>query len=131
MSLALSGDGLTLAIVGSSGVGKSSLINRLWEAIGSVSELFGQTTRRKAYNHFRELITIPGGGLIIDTPGMREFQLWDAGSGSTLPFQISPPWRRIAGFGTVATRPNLTARGGCYWVRSLVPSASTVSQASA
>jgi ribosome biogenesis GTPase len=58
-------------------VGKSTIINRLLgaerQATGAVSESVGKgrhvTTRR-------ELIAIPGGGLLIDTPGMRELQLW-------------------------------------------------------
>lgn len=67
----------TIAFIGSSGVGKSTIINRLLGAerqtTGAVSESVGKgrhvTTRR-------ELIVLPGGGLLIDTPGMRELQLW-------------------------------------------------------
>jgi len=69
--------GETVAFVGSSGVGKSSIINRLLgterQRTGGVSEAVGKgrhvTTRR-------ELIPIPGGGLLMDTPGLRELQLW-------------------------------------------------------
>ena len=72
--------GRTLAFVGSSGAGKSTLINRLLkdaEAMptGEVREKDGKgrhTTTR------RELMTTPTGALVIDTPGMREFQLWDS-----------------------------------------------------
>ena len=69
----------TGALLGSSGVGKSTIINRL---VGSdvqrtrdvrESDSKGRHTTRN-----RELVRLPGGGLIIDTPGMRELQLWDA-----------------------------------------------------
>lgn len=69
--------GETVAFIGSSGVGKSTIINRLLgtdrQRTGGVSEAVGKgrhvTTRR-------ELIPIPGGGLLMDTPGLRELQLW-------------------------------------------------------
>ena len=75
-------EGSTIAVLGSSGVGKSTFINVL---LGS-DEL--KTTEVSAYkdkgHHAttrRELILIPGGGLIIDTPGMRELQLWEGEGG--------------------------------------------------
>jgi len=69
--------GETVAFIGSSGVGKSTIINRLLgverQQTGEVSRAVGKgrhvTTRR-------ELIPIPGGGLLMDTPGLRELQLW-------------------------------------------------------
>jgi ribosome biogenesis GTPase len=69
--------GETVVFLGSSGVGKSTIINRLLGAerqqTGAVSQAVGKgrhvTTRR-------ELIPIPGGGLLMDTPGLRELQLW-------------------------------------------------------
>lgn len=71
--------GHTVALLGSSGAGKSTLINSLLgderQATSSISDAVGKgrhTTTR------RELIAAPSGALIIDTPGMREFQLWDA-----------------------------------------------------
>ena len=70
--------GQTVALLGSSGVGKSTLINHLT----GVDHLKVQTVRasddrgRHTTTH-RELILLPGGGLVLDTPGMRELQLWD------------------------------------------------------
>ncbi len=74
--------GRTLALVGSSGVGKSTLLNRLLEeeqqATGAVREADGRgrhTTTR------RELRVLPTGALVIDTPGLRELQPWSEGEG--------------------------------------------------
>jgi len=74
--------GLTAALLGSSGVGKSSLINAL---IGG-AQLATQAVREgddrgRHTTTTRQMILIPGGGVLIDTPGMRELQLWDAADG--------------------------------------------------
>jgi ribosome small subunit-dependent GTPase A len=70
--------GHTLALLGSSGVGKSTLINRLLGidhmATRAISDAVGKG--RHTTTH-RELIVTPAGTLVIDTPGMRELQLWD------------------------------------------------------
>ncbi len=69
--------GHTVAFLGSSGVGKSALINALLgvekQDTGEVREddRMGRHTTTK-----RELILLPGGGIVIDTPGMREIQMW-------------------------------------------------------
>ena len=73
------GPGLTAALLGSSGVGKSTIINRL---VGSdvqrTREVRESDSRGRHTTTHRELVMLPEGGLIIDTPGMRELQLWDA-----------------------------------------------------
>ena len=90
---ALRGDGLaalaslfspgkTAVFVGSSGVGKSSLINALAGAelqdTGSVRE---DDSRGRHTTTRRDLLVLPGGAILIDNPGMREVGLWDAGEG--------------------------------------------------
>lgn len=71
----------TVALLGSSGVGKSSLLNRLlgWER-QDVQALRGDGRGRHTTTH-RELVSLPGGGLVLDTPGMRELGLWGTGTG--------------------------------------------------
>jgi ribosome biogenesis GTPase / thiamine phosphate phosphatase len=72
--------GRTAALLGSSGVGKSTIINRL--AGGEVQktrEVRAADSRGRHTTTHRELVVLPDGGLIIDTPGMRELQLWDVG----------------------------------------------------
>ncbi|MES1174460.1 MAG: ribosome small subunit-dependent GTPase A [Myxococcales bacterium] len=69
--------GTTAVLVGSSGVGKSSLTNRLLgkdaQAVGAVRE---RDTRGRHTTTGRELFVLPNGALLIDTPGMREFALF-------------------------------------------------------
>ena len=69
--------GNTAAFLGSSGVGKSALINAL---LGVDKQLTGNVREDDRMGRHttirRELILLPGGGIVIDTPGMREIQLW-------------------------------------------------------
>ena len=71
--------GRTAALLGSSGVGKSTIINRLvGEDVRRTQEVRAADSRGRHTTSHRELVVLPDGGLIIDTPGMRELQLWDA-----------------------------------------------------
>lgn len=71
----------TVALLGSSGVGKSSLLNRLLGAEeAAVRDVRSDGKGRHTTTH-RELRPFPGGGAVLDTPGMRELGLWDAGAG--------------------------------------------------
>lgn len=76
------GLGKTVALIGSSGVGKSTITNQLalqkLQAVQSVRK--GDNRGRHTTTH-RELIILPSGGLLIDTPGMREIQLWAGNEG--------------------------------------------------
>ena len=73
--------GLTAALLGSSGVGKSSIVNCLLEKeVQRVAEIREDGKGRHTTTH-RELILLPEGGILIDTPGMRELQMWDASDG--------------------------------------------------
>ena len=93
LTSAVGGDGLaalrrhlqqgeTAVFVGSSGVGKSSLINCL---LGQPSQIVQQIRhadgRGRHTTTSRQLLIAPTGGIIIDTPGLRELQLWDAEAG--------------------------------------------------
>jgi ribosome biogenesis GTPase len=74
----LIGPGVTAAFVGSSGVGKSTLINALLgEERMATGEVRARDGRGCHITTHRQLILLPDGGLLLDTPGMRELQLLD------------------------------------------------------
>ncbi|HWP44170.1 MAG TPA: ribosome small subunit-dependent GTPase A [Blastocatellia bacterium] len=76
------GAGQTVALLGSSGVGKSTLINALiGSEVQKVSDVRQSDDRGRHTTTSRQLIAMPGGGLVLDTPGMRELQLWGGEEG--------------------------------------------------
>ncbi len=77
----------TVAFLGSSGVGKSSLVNRLLrDEVQVTREVRDTDNKGRHTTAARELLVTPAGALLIDTPGMRELQLWDAGEGLAAAF---------------------------------------------
>jgi ribosome biogenesis GTPase len=73
----------TVAFIGTSGVGKSSLINLLYgEDLMPTIEVREQDSKGRHTTSWREMIFLPKGGVVIDTPGMREFHLWGATEGA-------------------------------------------------
>lgn len=95
----LIGFGKTVALLGSSGVGKSTLVNQL---LGAQVMATGQTRDDGRGRHTttrRELLVLPGGGAIIDTPGLREVQLWAADSGLAKTFDDIEALARRCRFG--------------------------------
>jgi ribosome biogenesis GTPase / thiamine phosphate phosphatase len=79
---ALLSRGQTVVLLGSSGVGKSTLVNRLlgenFQAVQAVRE---KDKRGRHTTSSRQLLCLPNGAMVIDTPGLRELQLWDAADG--------------------------------------------------
>ena len=72
----------TVCFLGTSGVGKSSLINRLYgEAIQDILPVRDSDAKGRHSTTRREIVPLPNGTLVVDTPGMREFHLWLADSG--------------------------------------------------
>ncbi|UAL48883.1 ribosome small subunit-dependent GTPase A [Sutcliffiella horikoshii] len=72
-------EGKTVALLGSSGAGKSTLTNYLLgEEKQLIQEVRSDDDKGKHTTTYRELYMLPTGGLVLDTPGMRELQLWEA-----------------------------------------------------
>jgi ribosome biogenesis GTPase len=71
----------TAALVGSSGVGKSTIVNALLgDSLQRTQETRESDGRGRHTTTERELFVLPHGGLVLDTPGMRELQIWDSDS---------------------------------------------------
>lgn len=72
----------TAVFLGSSGVGKSSLVNSLvGKELMSVNDIREDDSRGRHTTTHRQMIMLPNGTLVIDTPGMRELGMWDISSG--------------------------------------------------
>lgn len=92
--------GQTAVFLGSSGVGKSSLLNYLYgDEIMVVKKLREGIDKGQHTTTHRQIINLPGGGYIIDTPGMRELGLWHAGEGIDKGFSgINKKIENLAGY---------------------------------
>lgn len=73
--------GQTLALVGSSGVGKTTLVNALTDAGATTQAIREGDARGRHTTTARAMHALPAGGWLIDTPGMRELRLYDVGDG--------------------------------------------------
>ena len=97
--------GLTIGFVGSSGVGKSTLLNRLLGRDAQpTKEVRAHDSRGRHTTTHRELFVLPGGGFVIDTPGMREFQLANADEGVGAVFEDIEALAAQCRFGDCAHR---------------------------
>ncbi len=82
------GERQTAVIVGSSGTGKSTLINALLGSeVQAVFEVGSVKDKGRHTTTVRKLFLLPGGGIIIDTPGMRELQFYDVDDGLAATFE--------------------------------------------
>lgn len=80
--------GRTAVLLGTSGAGKSTLVNALaGQARMAVGLIREDDARGRHTTTHRELVLLPSGGLILDTPGMRELGLWDAEAGLSTAFE--------------------------------------------
>lgn len=71
--------GKTTVFLGSSGVGKSTLVNALMGTdIMKINDIREDDSKGRHTTTYRQLIILPSGGMVVDTPGMRELALWEA-----------------------------------------------------
>jgi len=78
---AMLGPGVTAALLGSSGVGKSTIVNALVGEERQHTQEIRSDGKGRHTTVRRELVQLPGGGLLVDTPGIRELQLWTVDEG--------------------------------------------------
>ena len=97
--------GHTYALVGASGVGKSTLVNALMgesiQETGAVREI---DHKGRHVTSFRELFPLPNGALLMDTPGVREFAVWSQGEGIEQVFSEIVAWEEECRFSDCSHR---------------------------
>jgi ribosome biogenesis GTPase len=87
------GPGQTVALTGSSGCGKSTMVNWLsGKTLQLTQDVREGDSRGRHTTTHRELFVLPDGGIIVDTPGMRELQLWEDEGGLDLAFGDISVW---------------------------------------
>ncbi len=104
--------GKTYCLLGSSGVGKTTLINRLAGDSGLETRDVSHTGEGRHTTTRRQLIELEGGALLIDMPGMRELGMLGMSEASTIPSPTSASLPGTVGSRIAATRRNLVAQCG-------------------
>lgn len=107
--------GRTIAFLGSSGVGKSTLINRLTGKDDIATGETGDNDKGRHTTTHRELITLQNGAFVIDTPGMRELGMWDSGDGINTAFADIEELSRACKYADCTH----TAEPGCAVLKAL------------
>ena len=107
--------GKTVAFIGSSGVGKSTLINKLTGTDSLAAREIGNDDKGRHTTTRRELITLQNGAFVIDTPGMRELGMWDSGNGIDTAFADIEELSRACKYADCTH----TSEPGCAVLRAL------------
>ena len=107
--------GKTVAFIGSSGVGKSTLINKLTGTDSLAAREIGNDDKGRHTTTRRELITLQNGAFVIDTPGMRELGMWNSGNGIDTAFADIEELSRACKYADCTH----TSEPGCAVLRAL------------
>ena len=111
--------GKTVAFIGSSGVGKSTLINKLTGSEMIATREIGSDDKGRHTTTRRELIALQNGAFVIDTPGMRELGMWDSGDGIDAAFADIEKLARTCKYADCTH----TAEPGCAVLKALADGA--------